>query len=45
MIDKNERQTKDKILWIDCAKAMAIIAVLVDHTYSVLYRNFNIAIL
>lgn len=31
---------KDKrIQWIDCAKAIAIIAVLVDHSYNMLYFN------
>lgn len=32
----------EKILWIDCIKAIAILAVLVDHTFMVLYDNPNI---
>ena len=33
-----------KIKWIDCAKFIAIIAVLVDHTEGILYHNNSIAI-
>ena len=40
----NNIQTKSKeIKWINCAKAIAIIAVLVDHTNGILYSNPNIA--
>lgn len=33
---------KSEIKWIDCAKAVAILAVLVDHTYGTLYTNSKI---
>lgn len=33
-----------EIKWINCAKFMAIIAVLVDHTNGILYTNYNIAL-
>lgn len=32
-----------QILWIDVAKCMAIIAVMVDHTNGLLYHSSNIA--
>lgn len=28
-----------RFAWVDCCKAMAIIAVLVDHTNGILYTN------
>ncbi len=34
---------KVRIQWINCAKFVAILAVLVDHSYSVLYTNRDIA--
>lgn len=37
------RCEKNRVFWIDAAKFLAILAVLVDHTYGVLYENQNIA--
>lgn len=34
-----EKEKKERIVWIDLAKAFAILGVLVDHTYEVLYQN------
>ena len=34
---------KNRVLWIDCAKTMAMLAVLVDHSYGVFYTNSWIA--
>lgn len=34
---------KQEIKWINCAKAIAIFAVLIDHTNGILYTNANIA--
>ena len=31
-----------RLTWIDCVKTVAILAVMVDHTYGVLYENRNI---
>lgn len=36
---------KQRIRWIDCAKTVAIIAVLVDHNSGLLYQNNNIKII
>lgn len=33
---------KDKIKWINCAKTIAILAVLIDHTAGIAYSNDNI---
>ncbi len=35
---------KNRVAWIDAAKFVAIVAVIVDHTYKYLYYNQNIAI-
>lgn len=34
---------KQQFLWIDCAKCMAILAVMIDHTNGLLYHNSDIA--
>lgn len=34
----------EKIKWVDCAKCLAILAVMIDHTNGILYTNSNIAI-
>ncbi len=34
---------KQEIKWINCAKAVAVFAVLIDHTNGILYTNANIA--
>lgn len=34
---------KDKIQWINCSKFVAILAVIVDHSYGILYSNQDIA--
>lgn len=34
-----------KFIWIDCAKALAIFAVLIDHTNGVLYHNSGIGVI
>lgn len=39
---KQDTGSTKKIIWIDCAKAIGIFAVLVDHTYGVLYENIRI---
>ncbi len=36
------KEKGEKILWIDCLKAIAILAVLLDHTFMVLYDNPNV---
>jgi len=36
-------ETPKQLKWINCAKCVAILAVLVDHTNGVLYTNQNIA--
>ena len=33
---------KKRILWIDCAKLVAIMAVVIDHAYAFLYANANV---
>ncbi|MDE6386419.1 MAG: hypothetical protein K2L82_01280 [Lachnospiraceae bacterium] len=35
-------RSDEKIVWIDCAKAIGILAVLADHSYGVLYENVSI---
>lgn len=35
------KEKNGEIIWIDCIKAIAILAVLVDHTFMVLYDNPN----
>ena len=37
------KNKKSRVLWIDCAKAMAIIAVLLDHSNGIFYTNSWIA--
>lgn len=39
----NAVQNQTRIQWIDFMKAIAIFAVLVDHTYGVLYTNLKIS--
>lgn len=39
----NEYGIRKRIKWIDCAKAIAIIAVVVDHCYGILYADARIA--
>lgn len=39
---KQDTGSTKKIIWIDCAKAIGIFAVLVDHSYGVLYENICI---
>lgn len=34
---------KQEIKWINCAKAVAVFAVLIDYTNGILYTNANIA--
>ena len=34
---------KQEIKWINCAKAVAVFAVLIDHTNGILYTHANIA--
>ena len=34
---------KEQIKWINCAKMVAILAVMTDHTFDVLYTNSKIA--
>jgi len=34
----------ERLIWVDCVKAVAILAVIVDHTYTVLYENQKIQI-
>lgn len=36
-------KTNERIKWIDCAKAIAIMAVVIDHCNGRLYTNFKIA--
>ena len=38
-----EQITSGRIKWIDCAKTMAIMGVIVDHTNQLLYTNQAIA--
>lgn len=33
-----------EVKWINCAKFVAVLAVITDHTYGVLYTNYNIAL-
>lgn len=40
---KNVDLTDNRIKWIDCAKAVAIIAVVLDHCNGLLYTNALIA--
>lgn len=42
---QNDLTTKGRIIWIDIAKALAIVGVLVDHTNRVLYTDQAIAYL
>lgn len=35
---------RKEIKWINCAKAMAILAVMIDHTNGILYTNHNVAL-
>jgi len=44
MIHK-QNEIEKRTNWIDCAKSLAILAVLVDHTNGVLYENEHIAFL
>ena len=37
-----QNAVQEKILWIDCAKLIAIFAVIVDHTRNILYTNAEI---
>lgn len=41
MEDKMTNSVNGRIYWIDMAKAAAILAVLVDHTRTILYDNMN----
>lgn len=43
--DKNQHTDSDrKLHWLNCAKAAAIIAVLVDHSLGILYTDINIQV-
>ena len=43
--DKNQYTDSDRTLhWLNCAKAAAIIAVLVDHSLGILYTDINIQV-
>ena len=42
---KNTIIIDNRIKWLDCAKAIAILAVLTDHTSGALYTNDNISML
>lgn len=44
MIQKNYNRKENRYIWIDFAKYISIIAVVIDHTYGVLYDNKTIAI-
>ena len=35
---------KSQVKWLNCAKCMAILAVIVDHTNGILYTNPHIAL-
>ena len=39
MSEKIENIKNNRLLWIDCAKYVAIIAVAIDHTNGFLYDN------
>lgn len=36
---KTQSPKSDRILWVDCTKAVAIFAVVVDHSYRWLYNS------
>ena len=38
------RDTRERTQWIDVAKFLAIVAVMTDHTYYVLYTERGIAL-
>lgn len=38
-----DQQKNERINWIDCAKLIAMIAVLVDHSNNLLYSDVRIA--
>lgn len=40
---EQERLESKRVYWIDFAKFLAILAVMVDHTYGVLYHNQKVA--
>lgn len=42
-IDVESQQSKKRTCWIDCARAVAIFAVITDHCYGILYSNRMIA--
>ena len=39
----NNKEKETRVLWIDCAKTMAIIAVLLDHSNGVFYTSSWVA--
>ena len=43
MSEKIENIKNNRLLWIDCAKYVAIIAVAIDHTNGFLYDNKTLA--
>ena len=42
-MESNAVQTKERTKWVDVAKFMAIIAVMIDHTNGLLYTNQHVA--